>query len=143
MLAALPDLKVLSKHRAPSYFVPSKMSDIDASARAALFLRHPRTADVVVRLPGLAPRMVMQRCSASMTTRTPSPGCRPLSTAVATWLVRCPAAAATREHVDHARKLGDAADATVLGRDVRDVRDPEERQQVVLAHGVERDGRER
>src|SRR5205814_5417 len=44
------------------------------SARVTEFLRKdPRVAEVTMRLPGLrTPRCVMQRCSASMTTATPS-----------------------------------------------------------------------
>jgi hypothetical protein len=44
-----------------------------ASARVASLLRNcPLTADVTVWLPGFRiPRMLMQRCSASMTTSTP------------------------------------------------------------------------
>ncbi len=54
------------------FYLDARMSDI-ASARVAMFSRKmPRTTEVTVTAPGfLTPRMVMQRCSASMTTMTP------------------------------------------------------------------------
>ena len=44
----------------------------DLIGEMGLLEHKPRTADVIVRAPALrTPRMVMQRCSASMTTMTP------------------------------------------------------------------------
>jgi hypothetical protein len=60
-----------------------------ASARVAgLSRKRPRTAEVTVTEPGLrTPRIDMQRCSASTTTRTPR-GCRLLSISSAISVVR-------------------------------------------------------
>ena len=59
-----------------------------ASARVVALVRNwPRTAEVMVRAPAFfTPRMVMQRCSASMTTMTPRAS-RSSMSASATWVV--------------------------------------------------------
>ena len=59
-----------------------------ASARVtSLSRKTPRTAEVTVRAPGLrTPRMVMHKCSASITTTTPR-GSSVSARASAIWLV--------------------------------------------------------
>ena len=83
------------------------------------------------------PRIIMQRCNASITTPTPR-GCSTSSIAVGDLLGEpLLHLQAAREHLDDARQLGQPDDAAV--RDVRDVRLAEERQHVVLAQRVELD----
>src|SRR5690606_14143981 len=58
-----------------------------ASDRVAALCMMPRTAEVIVRAPAfLTPRMVMHRCSASITTITPRASRMRIS-ASATWVV--------------------------------------------------------
>ena len=95
-------------------------------------------AEVIIIVPGFcAPRIVRQRCSASMTTAAPS-GERPCMSVSAIWLVRrsCICGPA-REDVNGARDLADADDAPL--RDVADVRLAVEGEEVVLAERVEGD----
>ena len=72
--------------RAVTVTARALISDI-ASARVAGWCMMPRTAEVIVRAPALrTPRMVMQRCSASITTITPRAS-RISTSASATWVV--------------------------------------------------------
>ena len=78
--------RVFNSHGVQPAYVP-RTSDRN-SARVTLDrLNCPRMALVTMRLPGfLTPRMVMQRCSASTTTATPSASSDSM-THSATWLV--------------------------------------------------------
>ena len=111
------------------------------SARVAGFsLNRPRTADVTVSVPGLrTPRIDMQRCSASIITNAPR-GASALDERVGD-LRREPLLhlRSFREAVDEPRELRQTGDASVVAGDVRDVRAPVERDQVVFADAVERD----
>ena len=114
----------------------------NTSARvASLVWMSPRTALVTVLEPGVrTPRMLMQRCSASMSTSAPV-GCRDASMARG-WLksISPLLQLRTRRHLaHHARQLAQPGDVTVVTRDVGHVRAPVERQQMVLADRVEVD----
>ena len=54
------------------YVLHARINDIASALVAGFSLKMPRTTDVTVVAPGfLTPRMVMQRCSASIMTMTP------------------------------------------------------------------------
>ena len=126
-------------------------SAVPWAQRAAVDQRHglgagggvvhlPRTAEVMVRAPALrTPRIVMQRCSASITTITPR-GLEDLHQRVGDLggqpLLHLRALGVD---VDQPGQLGQAGDLAALGRDVADVGDAGERHQVVLAHRPELD----
>ena len=115
-------------------------SAITSARVAALSLNRPRTADVTVSVPGLrTPRIDMHRCSASIITNAPR-GCSTSTIASAICVVsRSCTCGRLRETVDEARQLRQTGDAAVVARDVRDMRMPVERREMVLALAVERD----
>jgi hypothetical protein len=110
-----------------------------ASARVALLRRNiPRTAEVTVSLPGFfTPRMLMHRCSASMTTKTPR-GFNARSMASAIWVVSRSCTWGLLE-VDQAGEFGEPRYVTLLVRDVGHVRPADKRHEVVLANRVQGD----
>ena len=98
----------------------------------------PCSADVIVVAPAFwTPRSDMHRCSASST--TPTPDGRELALQPVGDLRRQPLLDLDRpgEVLDDPRELGQADDP--LAREVGDVRDADEREQVVLTQRVERD----
>ena len=92
----------------------------------------PRIADVIITVPGFcAPRIVRQRCSASITTAAPS-GDSPSISVSAIWLVSRSCICGRRARISTAaRDLADADDAPL--RHVADMRLPVKRQEMVLA----------
>ena len=111
-----------------------------ASLRVAASRSWPRTAEVMVFAPGLRmPRIDMHMCSHSTTTITPR-GSRISHQRVGDLrgqpLLDLGAAGVD---VDQPGQLGQAGDLAGVGRDVADVRDAAERDQVVLAGRVDLD----
>ena len=129
----------LRPHHGIGHLLPSSMSAM-ASARVAGSRSWPRTAEVIVRAPGLRmPRIDMQRCSAWTTTMTPCTS-KVLDEGVGD--LRGQALLdlrATGEDLDEPGELGQPGDPAVLARDVADVGDAVERHEVVLARAVELD----
>ena len=83
------------------------------------------------------PRIIMQRCSASRMTATP---CGLMASVMASAIWRVRRSCTCRRRAKTSTSAGDFAEADDLAvRDVGYVRLAEERQQVVLAHGVELD----
>ena len=113
--------------RMPMWFMASWR--VRASVR-----KSPRTAEVTVTEPGfLMPRIVMQRCSASITTNTPRGIERALDRVGDLRREPLLHLRLLRQDVHDARDLRQAGDLARLVRHVRHVRTTVERDQVVLA----------
>ena len=111
------------------------------SARVAGFsLNRPRTAEVTVSVPGLrTPRIDMQRCSASIITNAPrGASAATIASAICVVSRSCTCGRFANPSTSRAN-FDKPGDATVVSRDVRDVRAPVERNEVVLADRVQRD----
>src|ERR1035437_9114617 len=112
-----------------------------ASARGAEAVRHwPRTAEVIVKVPGfLTPRMDMQRCSASTTTSTPL-GASARSTASAIfgvirpWDFQAPGIA-----IHQTGEFGQSGNPSIVAGDIGHVGSTHERHHVVLTQRCEGD----
>ena len=112
-----------------------RISAIASARDEAEVWNSPRTADVVVREPGLRiPRIAMQRCSASITTITPCGSSLRTSASATCAVIRSCTWGRRAVQVDQPGDLAQAGDVAVAARDVADVRDAVEGQQVVLAH---------
>src|SRR5690348_9546405 len=111
-----------------------------ASARVTLLSRKaPRTAEVTVRAPGLrTPRMVMHRCSASITTTTPR-GPSVSTRASAIWLVIRSCTCGRLAYTSTSLASLDSPVMALDVRDIADVGDADERDQVMFARPVQLD----
>ena len=112
-----------------------------ASARdEAEVWNNPRTADVVVREPGLRiPRIAMHRCSASITTITPCGSSLRTSASATCAVIRSCTCGRRAYRSTNRAILRQPGDPAVPARDVADVGDAVEREQVVLAEARHRD----